>query len=173
VGTSETPTAPPEGHVVVARVLAAWGIRGELKVEPLSDVPGRLGPGSDVHLNGKPVRIVLAHRKGRDLVLKLDAVSDRNHAETLRGALLTVPQADVPPPPGGAYYHFQVVGMDVFDERHRKLGTVIAIIATGANDVYVIGGKDGSELLLPATADCILKVSLETNRMTVRLPEYE
>jgi 16S rRNA processing protein RimM len=124
-------------------------------------------------MNGQPVRNVLAHRKGRDLVLKLDAVSDRNHAETLRGALLTVPQADVPLPPEGAYYHFQIIGMDVFDERRRKLGTVAAIMDTGANDIYVVRDQGGGETLIPATSDCVLEVSPGDNRMTVRLPEYE
>jgi len=163
----------PEGHVIVARIVAAWGIRGEVKVEALTDVPGRLAPGSAVHLNGQPARIVSAHPKGRDLVIKLDTVPDRNHAETLGGALLTVPQADVPPPPDGAYYHFQIIGMDVFDHRRIKLGVVAAIMGTGANDVYVVRDDGGGETLVPATSDCILGVDLDNNRMTVRLLEYE
>lgn len=169
---TETP-AVPEGHVVVARIAGAWGIRGELKVQPLTDVPGRLAPGSAVHLNGQPAKVVFAHNKGRDLILKLDTVPDRNHAETLGGALLTVPLADVPPPPDGTYYHFQIIDMEVFDESRRKLGTVAAIMATGANDVYVVRDEGGGEILIPATSDCVLDVSLEDNRMTVRLPEYE
>ena len=59
--------------------------------------------------------------------------------------------------------------MEVVLEDGSHFGTLTDVMETGANDVYIVERADGSEVLLPAIADCILDVDLEENKMTVHL----
>ena len=61
------------------------------------------------------------------------------------------------------------MGLEVVDEDGRELGVVKEVLFTGANDVYVVERADGSELLLPAVKDVVLRVDVDAGRMVVRL----
>ncbi len=52
------------------------------------------------------------------------------------------------------------------------LGTLIEIMETGANDVYVIKSEEGQEELIPAIKDNILQVNLQDKLMVVKTLEY-
>ena len=170
----------PESHrdspgaqdsVVVGRIRGPWGIRGELKVEPLTDFPDRFSEGSVLFLDGRPARVLRSRSHKNGFVVKLDLVDDRSHAESLLGSQLTVPRDELRPLPKGSYYHFQIIDMEVWTEEGGHLGRVKEIIATGGNDVYVVGNGERKELLVPALGDVVLKVDQRENRMVVRLPE--
>jgi 16S rRNA processing protein RimM len=169
--TDHSPKASDDDSVVVGRVVGAWGIQGDLKVQSLTDVPERLSEGGLVYMDGRPARIERAKPTKAGLRLKLDIVADRTQAETLRGAQLTVPRSEVRPAPDGTFYHFQIIGIEVFTEEEERLGQVLEILDTGGNDVYVIGRPDDKDLLLPAIADVVLSIDVDRNRMTVRVPE--
>jgi 16S rRNA processing protein RimM len=76
---------------------------------------------------------------------------------------------DLGPLPDGVYYHWEIIGLRVETEEGESLGSLGQILSTGANDVYVVRTPDGSELLLPAIAEVIRKVDLESGRMMVHL----
>ncbi len=167
---SENP-APEEQDVVVGRVRGAWGVRGDLNVDVLSDSPSRFSTGSTLTLAGHVATVERSRHVRGGLVVKFDIVADRSEAESMRGQVVTVPRERVAPLPGGRYYHFQIIDMDVWDEAGDKLGRVKEIIETGVNDVYVIDRPDQRDLLIPALAGVVLEVSVGDNRMTVKVPE--
>lgn len=103
--------------------------------------------------------------------MRLDAISDRTTAESLRGSHLAVPSDEIDAPPAGSYYHYQIIDMDVLAENGSSLGQVVQILRTGSNDVYVVRNGQGDETLVPALADVLLEVDPERGRMVVRLPE--
>ena len=105
------------------------------------------------------------------LLLKLDSVDDRTSAERLRGKSLSVPANEVPPLPEGTYYHYQLIDLDVYTREGERLGAVREILATGANDVYVVGRPEAKDLLIPALKGVVVCVDLAAGRMIVRLPE--
>lgn len=90
-------------------------------------------------------------------------------AETLRGSWLTVPETELHPLPDGAFYHFQLVDMDVYTDDDEHLGQIAEIIETPGNDVYIVRKPNERDLLIPAIEDVILDVDTETSRMTVHL----
>ncbi|MCH9037983.1 MAG: 16S rRNA processing protein RimM [Chloroflexi bacterium] len=159
------------GHVVVGLIRGGWGIKGDVKVEILSDAPSRFADDSVVHLRGKPVKVEHARRLKGILLVKLDNVADRTAADALRGQLLTVPEADAEPLQDGAYYHFQIMGVPVRTVDGEDLGRIAEIIATGANDVYVVRLEGRRDILIPAMEDVVLSVDLEGDGMTVQLPD--
>src|SRR5690606_19550772 len=95
--------------VTLAAILAPWGIRGEVKVDLLSDDPERLRPGLEVWVappGGGPARpdtVEWARPHGRFWRVKLAGCPDRTAAEALRGGRLQVPEDRVPPLPEGRY----------------------------------------------------------------------
>ena len=162
---------PPDDDLVVARVKSAWGMKGDLNVEVFSDVRGRFAPGSILYLGRNPIRVERSRPVRRGLVVKLEGVDDRGAAESYRGMPLTVALNAIEPLEEGTYYHLQIVGIDVWTEDDEHLGKVSEILVTGANDVYVVRGKTGGEVLVPAIRDVIVEVNLQDNRMVVSLPE--
>lgn len=159
------------GQIVVGRVLAARGLKGEVKVEVISDSPDRFSSGGIVFVEGKPYTIQRSSwlPKGT-LALKLKGIGSRGQAEGLRDSLLTVPEEMVPPPPEGQYYHFQIIDMRVHTQEREYLGQVTQIISTGSNDVYVVSSGE-KEILIPALDDVIKEMDVERGMMTVDLPE--
>ena len=61
----------------------------------------------------------------------------------------------------------ELIGLTAVDEAGETLGTVTEVMATGANDVYVVTTAEGGELLLPAIADVVLEIDIADGRMTV------
>ena len=157
--------------IIVGRIRSAWGIRGDVSIEVLSDSPSRFAPGSVLQLQGKPTKVQRSRRGRRGLLVKLDAVDDRTQAETLRGEELTILAEQVEPLPEGLYYHFQILDLRVETESGEFLGTVIEIITTGSNDVYVVRQEGRRDILIPALPDVVLDVDVDSGRMLVSLPD--
>lgn len=172
------PQAQAGRFVAVARVLAPHGVRGELRVEPLTDYPERLAELGACRLRWadgrvQPVWAEGARRgPGKSLLLKLRGIEDRTRAESLRGALVEIPEDSVRPLPEGHYYLFQIVGLPVFDEEGRLLGRVREIRRSRAHDIWVVSlrAPRGRVLWLPAVREVVREVDLEQGRIVVRPP---
>ena len=149
--------------------MGAWGIRGQLKVRSETDFPERFAPGSELHLNGAPAVVMSARPHRGGLVVGLSSVEDRNAAESLRGSLLTIREDQLAALPEGTYYHFQLIGMDVFTDEGEGLGRIAEILETPGNDVYIVRKEGGRDLLLPALKSVVLSVDVASARMRVRM----
>lgn len=162
---------PQAGHVAVGRIVGAWGVRGHLKVEPLTDFPQtRFAPGAALYLRGAPHTVEEARQQRPHLLLKLKGIDSREAARGLRGALLQVPEHELHPLAEGQYYQFQVEGLAVYTVDGQYLGRVAEVLTLPSNDVYVVHGPRG-EVLLPALDDVILQVDLGAGRMEVDPPQ--
>ena len=144
-------TEPPAGpFVAVGQIAGAFGVRGDLKVDSLTDFPERFDPGSTLLLNGSPVTITASRAAGGDrYVVRLDAVQDRPQAEALRGVTLDIPEDALAPLPDGSYYRFQLVGISAETDDGVALGAVSEVLETGSNDVLVVRSAGGREALIP------------------------
>lgn len=167
-GQSPLDTGTP-GYVAVGRIGAPWGVRGDVKVLPLTDFPERFRPGAPLWVRGRRHEVQRS-RWSRGLVyLGLSDIDSRNAAGELRGALLEVPEGDLTPLPEGQYYRFQIIGLEVCTPEGSSLGRVAEILSTGSNDVYVVRGGP-RELLIPAIEDVVREVDLEGGRLVVEPP---
>ena len=160
----------PQEHqlIVVGRVVAPWGVKGEVKVEVMTDFPDRFSPGEEVHIDGCPMRIENSRwHKGR-VTLKLDTVDSVEAAEKIRGRWLEIPSSKLRPLPQDQYYQFQLIGLEVWTTEGQHLGRIADILPTGSNDVYLVQGELG-ELLIPAIEDVVKSIELEKGRIVVEL----
>lgn len=103
-------------------------------------------------------------------ILKFHGIDDRNAAEGLRGELLTVRIDEVAPLEEGQYWEHEILGLSVVTSRGRRVGRVVEILRTGANDVYRVAGED-QEILIPAIRSVVLEVDTDRGRLVVSLPK--
>ena len=157
----------PDSAVTIGRVAGVHGIHGEVKVEPLTDFPERFRQGRRVWLEGTPRSIQNSRWQRRLVYLKLTGIDSREAAQRLQGQELRVPDL-LAIEAEDVYYQHDIVGLRVEEESGEALGTVVDILATGANDVYVVHGERG-ELLLPAIEDVVKRVDVAGGRIVVEL----
>jgi 16S rRNA processing protein RimM len=142
--------------VTVGRIIKAHGIRGEVVVDVLSDVPGRFDVGADVRLAGRPVTITGSRPHQGRLLVRLEGVTDRTAAELLRGKVFEAEAADVSDEE--TYYAHELVGMAVVDGGGGELGIVSALIelpGSAGYDLLEVRRGDGSTWLLPAVDEYV------------------
>lgn len=155
-------------YLILGRITKVHGVRGGVKVVLYADAwtPYRGLERYWVGPPGGPFRPMDLHveaERGGSLALKLSGVDTPEAAAALVGHEIAIPRAEAPPPPDGAFYHYDILGMDVVAGQ-RKLGVVREILETPAHDVYVIAGAAG-EWLLPATRAHIRRIDLATGRI--------
>jgi 16S rRNA processing protein RimM len=153
-------------------VLGPFGLKGELKVQSLTDNPRRFSRGSRIYAGREEVRIAAVRAASGHLYLTFKGHGDRTSAERFRHALLQIHEDELPPLPAGEYYRYQLIGLDVLDASGEAIGTLAEVIETGSNDVYRVRRTDGGDLLLPALDDVVLSVDLQARRMTVDPPAW-
>lgn len=137
-----------------------------MRIEPLTDAPGRFAVGALLFLEGETMaRRVTDHQAGgRVPVVALEGVEGREAAEALAGHYLEV---DAEPLPAGTWYWHEIVGLLVTDESGNDLGRVVEVFRAGENEVYRIEGPAG-EVLIPALRDVVRELDVAAGRMVVR-----
>lgn len=143
-----------------------------MRARVLTDFPRRFARLKNVYLGDEatPARLQRARAAGPEIILKLAGVDSPEAAAKLRFKTVRVRLSDAVALPPGAYYHYQIIGLNAVTAEGVALGQVTDILATGSNDVYVVVGEAG-EYLIPAVADVVSQVDLEGRRLVVRLME--
>lgn len=156
--------------VRVGFVRRAVGLAGDVEVEQLGGNPERFAPGSNLRVGSRQLEVARAQDAGGMLLrVKLVGVDDRDAADKLRGRYLEVDAGDLPDLPEGAFYEWQLIGLQVYDATGRKLGRLEEVLEYPANDVYVVV-SEGRETMVPAIRDVVRKVDIAGGRMDVDLP---
>ena len=137
---------------------APWGTRGEVKVR-LDVEPAYLERIARVYLGPehRAIDLLGVFRRGRAYTLQLRGIETMTAAERLRDLDVVIPRAEAPPLAEGEFFVEDVVGLRAVTTTGRALGTVVEVLSTGANDVYVVRG-DGGEVLIPAIQDVVTSI---------------
>lgn len=167
--------SPDEGEPVflaVGKLTRPHGVRGEMIMEVMTDFPERLKPGVRLYIGPERRPVLLRSRRPhpRGALVGFEGFDNREQSGELRNQFVLVRADDRPALPEGEYYHHQLIGLQVVDERGIALGELVEIMQTGANDVYVVRLRAGGELLIPAIDSVILAVDLERAEIQVQLP---
>lgn len=169
---ASSPSSRQVEYLVIGQIVAPRGVHGELKVRIETEDPERFYDLQRVYLGEehRPFEVTRARLFKGQALLRLEGVDDRDAAEVWRGSYVQVHIEDALPLREDEYYHYQLQGLAVVSVGGETLGHVSDIIATGANDVYIVRGERG-EILIPAIRDVVLSIDLDSNTMIVRLPE--
>ena len=161
-------------RVVVARIGAAHGIKGEVRVKSFTAEPLDLAAYSPLEAaDGRRFTIRAARPAGASpdmLVVRFEGIADRNQAEALTGLDLTVPRERLPEPEADEFYHADLIGLDAVTPSGAALGTVVAVPNYGAGDLLEIAPTKGPTLLVPFTRAAVPEIDLSARRVVVDPP---
>ena len=152
--------------ITIGEILAPWGNRGKLKVRSMTDFPQRFSPSSTIYINRQPATVdSVEWRKGK-VIIKLNTIDSPEHAQKLRGQLVEISASQVYTLPEGQYYHFQLIGLEVWTIEGELLGTIADILTADSNDNYVVR-QANSEILIPAIEDVVKSIDLDKKRLVI------
>jgi 16S rRNA processing protein RimM len=137
------------GRVALAAIAGAHGVKGELRLKLFSDSVESLARQSRVFVGGRELALRDVKVGGKTAIARIEGVSDRTAAEALRGQLVEIDRADLPPLEEGEYYHADLIGLPCVDEAGNSLGTVAAVENFGAGDLLEIELPNGKRSLIP------------------------
>ena len=164
-----------EEDVVIARIVKARGIRGEVACDLETDFPERfatLERAAVAMPSGSRLDLGLeAHwfHKGR-VILKFAGTDTMTDAERLVGGLLVIPAADARELEDDEFYEYDLIGLDVVTAARDRVGRVREVTRSGAGVLLVVETDDKRELLIPFVDEICETVDLEAKRVTINPP---
>ena len=157
----------------VGYVRRAHGIKGDVIVRPLTDYPQRFAPGSGVTTDEPtPRRLIVASQRTHTdgLLIRFDAVEDRDAAEALQGVTFTIAPEERRPLVEGEYWPDTLEGLVAVDPDGLRLGVVVGVELGAAQDRLVIGTDDG-RVEIPFVADLVGEVHPSGGHVVILQPE--
>ena len=163
--------------VTIGRVLGAHGVRGEVKVLPLTDFPERfLGmtrlevfrPAGRL-MASLTVRSLRFHEAKGLFLVETEEIGDRDGAEDLKDGVVMIKASERVPLSKGSFWVDDVVGLRVVSaDTGEEIGKVEAVLQTGAHDVYSVRTPQGEVRMMPAVREVVLRILPEEGIMEVR-----
>lgn len=158
--------------ILIGEVLKPQGIKGEIKVYPITDNTERFRDLKEIYLSDgkteKKIHVQGVRIDPKGIVfLTLEGIATREDAEKIRGFEVRLDRSEIPPLQD-RWYYFELEGMQVY-ENDILLGTLIRVQETGSNDIYIVRGEK-TEFCVPALRTVVKKVDVQAKRMDVILP---
>ena len=163
----------PSSRICVARIGAAHGIRGEVRLWTFTEDPlavMRYGPLATKD-GARSFEVTSAREAKTHLVALLKGIKSREDAERLNGVELYVGRDQLPATSDDEYYHADLIGLEAVDAASAPLGRIIALHNFGAGDIIEIAPPEGATLLLPFTNAVVPTVDLASGRVVIELPD--
>lgn len=169
-----------KGHAMqsefqVGAIASVHGIKGEVKVFPTTDEPGKFKKLKSVLLKSskeeREIKLQSVRFFKNMVIVKFEGIESPEEAQKYKGATLWITRKQAVPLKKDEYYQADLIGLSVITEEGEELGTLTDVLETGANDVYEITLQNNSKVLFPAIKDCVKDVDLEAGRMTVHVME--
>jgi 16S rRNA processing protein RimM len=171
----------PTGWLEIGRIVAAQGLKGEVRVYPNSDFSERFTePGQRWLLcagETEPRTVELQSGRyvtGKGLyIVLLAGVSDRTQAELLRDCLLLVPESDRPLLREDEYHVADLIGLSVFDQATQILIGVVNDVMAAGNDLLEVKlehPQKSSTILIPFVKEIVPVVDLLQRRVEITPP---
>jgi 16S rRNA processing protein RimM len=163
-----------EALVPLGEIVTTHGLNGWLKLNPFNFETTALTSGAEVILEKageqSAHRVQASHPHRNQLLVKLEDVNSIDAATSHIGATLCVREAALEALEPGQYYHYQILGFEVYDLSGARIGTISATMSTPGGELYVIQGPE-KEHLIPAVKEIIEKVDFSARRVIVDPPE--
>lgn len=165
-----SPSGEPE-FLAVGLLRKPHGLHGEMVMSVWTDFPERLQPGMKVFVGEEHqnlnIHSVRWHRQ--DLLISFQDYSNPEEIGVLRNQVLFVHRDAIPPLDEDEYYFHELIGLQVVQhESGESIGIITDILETGANDVFVVRGKNGQEILIPDIDEVILEINIENQEIRIQ-----
>lgn len=158
--------------VCVARIGAAHGVRGEVRLWPFTEDPlavTQYGPLTTKD-GARSFEVVRAREAKDHLVATLKGVTTRDEAERINGLELYIARDKLPPTDDDEYYHADLIGLRAVNAAGEDLGKVVAMHNFGAGDIIEIATFKGPSLMLPFSNAVVPAVDITGGTVTIEMP---
>lgn len=159
----------------VGQIINTHGIRGEVKVYPLTDDVKRFSSLKKVFVRKDkeyiPIEVQGVKYIKNLVILKLSGIEDMNEAMRYKNVFLYVDRENAVELSEDTYFIADLIGIEVMEEDGRKLGNIVSVFSTGSNDVYEIKRENGKTFLIPAIKEVVKSIDIENRKMIVKLLE--
>ncbi|PLR77717.1 ribosome maturation factor RimM [Bacillus sp. V3-13] len=158
----------------VGKIVNTHGIKGEVRVISRTDFPEkRYKPGNRLYLflgdDKEPVELTVAsHRTHKNFdLLTFEGYENISEAEKMKGGLLKISESQLGSLDEGEFFFHEIIGCEVLTTAGEKIGIVKEILTPGANDVWVVKGKDGKDILIPYIDDIVKEVDINEKTIVI------
>lgn len=173
MGPRSTSRSISDDALVVGLILGPHGVRGEVRVEPRTDVQSRFAVGAVLQCDDVgPLTVTSIRGEPAKPIVRFEGYDSRDAAETLRRRFLRVARSESRRATTGAYLWADLLGARVETPDGDQLGVVRDLLRAGENDVLVIADEAGRERLLPMLESVVKAVDLDAGRI-VAAPQEE
>lgn len=152
--------------LTIGQIINTHGIKGEVKVYPLTDDIRRFRKLKAVYIEGVLIKIAWCKLQSDRVIIKLEGIDSIEQAQRFKNKYLEVKREDAVSLSEGEYFIADLIGCTVVDEGKVVLGEVFDIIQTPSNDVYWVKGK--TEVLVPALKDIVVNIDIEAREITIK-----
>lgn len=160
-------------YLEIGQIVNTFGIKGMVKIKPFTDDIRRFDKLEKVYIENKTSRkeyeIEEVKYHKNMVLMKLKGIDNPEDANLLRQSYLLVDRENEEPLEEGVYYIVDLLGLEVYSDDNKLLGTVQDIFNTGSNDIYDVKDELGKRILLPGIPDVIKEVDLENKKIIVHL----
>ncbi|MGI4876986.1 MAG: ribosome maturation factor RimM [Janthinobacterium lividum] len=147
-------------RITLAAVAGAHGITGEVRLKLFGDDPATLKRYKAFDCGGHALTLKSLRPDKAGAIARFAEITDRTAAEALRGTVLTVPRASLPPLDPGEFYHADLIGREVISTGGDVVGRVVAVENFGAGDILEIERTDRRTFMVPFTPDAVPDVGV-------------
>ena len=155
-------------HLVIGEITKPQGVRGELKLRPITCDFERFEGLKVAYLKCgdvfEEIHLTVNRVSPEAVFFNIDGIVDRNAAERLRGELVYIDRAHAVELDEDSTFICDLIGLHGLVSDGRDLGTLKDVLQPGGNDVYVFKGPLG-EVLVPALRSVVEKVDLEAGEI--------
>jgi 16S rRNA processing protein RimM len=155
-----------EQFLTVGQIINTHGLKGELKIFPLTDDLRRFRKLKSVYIDGTAMNIVWCKLQADKVILKIENIDTIEEAMKYRSKYIEVTREDAVELKEGSFFITDLIGSSVFDETGNSLGIISDVIQTGSNDVYWI--KAPKELLIPALKEIVTTIDVENKKIIIK-----
>ena len=154
-----------EQTLKIGLIVKPQGIKGEVKVQPLTDDINRFKKLKEVIVDGKSYKVLNAIIGGGTVFLSLSGISDRNTAESMRGKFLHVLRENAVALEEGRYFIVDILGCTLVTDDGEKVGEVVDL-TSARTDIFTIKCVDGRIMRFPFLNDVVINVDIAKKIIT-------
>jgi 16S rRNA processing protein RimM len=157
---------------LIGYILKPHGIKGEVKVNPITPYPERFNQLDSVYLKNDTAQTYSIQKvriSNRFVFLKFAEINSRSEAELLRDCEILIEEDKLIQLKADEFFVHDLIGCEVVSESGERIGEIIEVMQVTSNDIYVVQDRRGKEILVPAIKDVVKHIDLEQKQIKIHL----
>lgn len=156
-------------YLIVGKVINTHGIKGEVKVQSLTNDLKRFNDLKSVYVgDGKELLTIEKVREHKNnIIIMFQEHNNINDVLKYKESNLYIDMEDRVELPEDHYFIFELIGLEVYDLNDKYIGEIVDVIQGPSNDVYLINSELNKEIMIPGVKEFVKSIDIERKLMKV------